>query len=146
LKKERKICPRCGLPGRGPYGRWTNKPQFGPYYYFAHKSHGKIKWCYIPREWLSNSDDSDLTGEKNKGERGPSKSAFSKSGVQIYPCVTNQIFEEFPERLIRMPSIRSDELFHSFNHRLCELNFDLDHFNGFHSCFHLLSPVSRVRV
>lgn len=58
-QKPRKSCPRCGLPGSGPYGRWVlnhQKKRYEPYYYFSHQIHGKQSWCYIPRRWLDKSE------------------------------------------------------------------------------------------
>lgn len=52
---KRKICPKCGLEGTGPYARWvlnSRKQRFEPYFYFSHKKSGKIRWCYLGR--LSN--------------------------------------------------------------------------------------------
>ena len=67
-QRKRKICPRCGAPGSGPYARWvlnTRKQRYEPYYYFAHKSNGRLKWCYLGREKLSNTclNCSNLTSE-----------------------------------------------------------------------------------
>jgi len=53
LDNRRKVCPICGRPGSGPYARWVmnvRKKRFEPYYYFAHKHRGCIKWCYIPKK------------------------------------------------------------------------------------------------
>jgi hypothetical protein len=55
MRKPKKLCPKCGLEGSGPYARWVLNPikkRYEPYYYFAHKREGKIKWCYLGR--LSN--------------------------------------------------------------------------------------------
>jgi len=55
VRKPKKLCPKCHLEGSGPYARWVLNPikkRYEPYYYFAHKSEGKIKWCYLGR--LSN--------------------------------------------------------------------------------------------
>lgn len=46
----KKLCPRCGQPGSGPYARWVRNSRgkrYEPYYYFAHRQGKKIKWCYI---------------------------------------------------------------------------------------------------
>jgi hypothetical protein len=59
-RKPKKLCPKCGLEGSGPYKRWvlnSRKTRYEPYYYFAHK-HGKgIGWCYLGR--LSNKSEED---------------------------------------------------------------------------------------
>lgn len=50
--KEKKICPRCQKPGTGLYSRWVRNSigrVYTPYFYFAHKTDAKIKWCYISR-------------------------------------------------------------------------------------------------
>jgi hypothetical protein len=58
MRKAKKLCPKCGLEGSGPYKRWvlnSRKTRYEPYYYFAHK-HGKgIGWCYLGR--LSNKSE-----------------------------------------------------------------------------------------
>jgi hypothetical protein len=49
-KKPKKLCPRCGLEGSGPYERWVKNSRhkrYEPYLYFAHRQCKKIKWCYI---------------------------------------------------------------------------------------------------
>ena len=73
--KEKKICPRCGQPGSGPYGRWAKKPQFRPYFYFAHKINGRLSWCYIGK--LSNSapklSNSCTAGDVDAGIMGQDK-------------------------------------------------------------------------
>jgi hypothetical protein len=54
-RKPKKLCPKCHLEGSGPYARWVLNPlkkRYEPYYYFAHKREGKVKWCYLGR--LSN--------------------------------------------------------------------------------------------
>jgi len=48
--KGRKLCPRCGLPGTGPYERYVlngQKKKFEPYSYFKHRNGKSIKWCYL---------------------------------------------------------------------------------------------------
>jgi hypothetical protein len=50
MRKAKKLCPKCGLEGSGPYKRWvlnSRKKRYEPYYYFAHKHNGKIRWCYL---------------------------------------------------------------------------------------------------
>jgi hypothetical protein len=61
--KAKKLCPRCGLPGSGPYQRWVRNSRhkrYEPYSYFAHK-HGKtIKWCYLSKVKASRLDNTEL--------------------------------------------------------------------------------------
>jgi hypothetical protein len=48
--KEKKLCPRCGKPGSGPYSRWVRNSRgkrYEPYQYFAHREDGRIHWCYL---------------------------------------------------------------------------------------------------
>jgi hypothetical protein len=47
---NKRLCPRCGKPGSGPYSRWVRNSRgkrYEPYEYFAHRVNGKIKWCYL---------------------------------------------------------------------------------------------------
>lgn len=51
-ENNRKLCPKCGLPGTGPYPRWVlnnKKKRYEPFYYFAHKHGKQISWCYLGR-------------------------------------------------------------------------------------------------
>jgi hypothetical protein len=55
MRKAKKLCPKCHLEGCGPFSRYVlnaRKKRYEPYYYFAHKHEGKIKWCYLGK--LSN--------------------------------------------------------------------------------------------
>jgi len=56
MPKPKKLCPRCGEPGSGPYSRYVLNPlkkRYEPYYYFCHRIEGKIKWCYIPKKMIN---------------------------------------------------------------------------------------------
>ncbi|MEM3618385.1 MAG: hypothetical protein QXK47_04850 [Candidatus Bathyarchaeia archaeon] len=60
MHRPKKVCPKCGAPGSGPYARWVlnaQKRRYEPYYYFAHKRAGAIHWCYLGKrvEGLSNT-------------------------------------------------------------------------------------------
>ena len=57
-EKLKKNCPRCGLPGSGPYRRYvlnTLKKRYEPYWYFSHKSHGQWKRQANRREHEKNN-------------------------------------------------------------------------------------------
>lgn len=90
MRKQKKICPRCHLEGSGPYQRYVlnaAKKRYEPYSYFAHKSQGKLHWCYLGKNnptQLSNSVDAvgDVDGCKDK-ERLSNKTGMSK-GVQVW--------------------------------------------------------------
>jgi len=50
---KKKLCPRCGAEGTGPYSRYvlnSRKRRYEPYKYFAHRVGGKIKWCYLGKQ------------------------------------------------------------------------------------------------
>ena len=67
-KGKKKICPRCGAVGTGPYARWVLngvKKRYQPFYYFAHKHGKKISWCYLGHlKELSNTHESHLSPEE----------------------------------------------------------------------------------
>jgi hypothetical protein len=51
--KEKKLCPRCGKPGSGPYSRWVKNSKgkrYEPYQYFAHREGGRVSWCYLGKK------------------------------------------------------------------------------------------------
>lgn len=68
---NKKLCPRCGKPGSGPYSRWVRNgrgKRYEPYFYFAHREGGKLRWCYLgKRKVLDNREqplDSTLSNTK----------------------------------------------------------------------------------
>ncbi len=56
--REKKLCPRCGKPGSGPYSRWVRNSRgkrYEPYLYFAHRENGRVRWCYLGKKLDNNT-------------------------------------------------------------------------------------------
>jgi hypothetical protein len=52
LVSNTNLYPRCGRKG-WLVSQWvlnSIKNRYSPYYYFKHYSHGKVTWCYVPRD------------------------------------------------------------------------------------------------
>jgi len=59
--KPKPLCPRCGLPGTGPYVYWvlnSRLRRYEPYRRFAHydRETRRLSWCHLGKRELGEKD------------------------------------------------------------------------------------------
>ena len=70
---NKKVCPRCGKPGTGPYERWVRNSRgkrYEPFQYFAHREGGRVRWCYLGKKKLDNNQGDGASLLRTSKEQG----------------------------------------------------------------------------